>query len=245
MLRPRSLAAAALLAAALPAAAYLLPASAVLRLAAKRRVEVAPGPAELRGTFTSGEGEPVAGVLSLKGGACRFELVGLPERPYAVVRGGRIAPQRGLDRVRGAVALAEGACALLAPTTPDALAQSFAARGVRVQELSLGRLGTRVAYVLGDRAPGAAPPGRPQAWIDKTSLVPLRLVADLAGARRDVQLLDHPPPASAPPGERNPPPPSPAELYPRAIEVSGAEGLEARLAVEKVTPNARLSDALF
>jgi hypothetical protein len=244
MLRARRLAAAALLAAALPAAAYLLPSSAVLRLAATRRVEVAPGPAELRGTFTTGATSPVAAVLSLKGGRCRFELVGAPERPYAVLRSQRVATQRGLDRYPGALALAEGACALLAPATPDALAQSLAARGVRVQQISLALLGTRAAYVLGDRDREAAPPGRPQAWIDKTSLVPLRLVADLAGARRDVQLLDYPPPAAAA-GERHAPPPAPAELYPRAVEVSAAEGLEARLAIEKVTPNARLSDALF
>lgn len=250
MLRARPVVLAALLAAALPAAAYVLPSSAVLRLAAKRRVELAPGPVELRGTFTSGATAPVGAVLLVKSGRCRLELVGAADRPYAVVRGGRVTAQHGLDGVPGALALAEGACALLGPATPDALAQSFAARGVHVQEIALGRLGTRVAYVLGGRTPAAASPAspaipaRPQAWIDKSTLVPLRLVADLGGARRDVQLLGHPLPAPPAAGEK-PPPPAAADLFPRTLEVSGANGLEARLAVDKVTPNARLSDALF
>lgn len=247
MLCARPVVLAALVAAALPAAAYVLPSSAVLRLAARKRVEVAPGPVELRGTLTSGATAPVGAVLQVKSGRCRLELVGAPDRPYAVVRGGRIAAQRGLDRIPAALALAEGSCALLGPSTPDGLAQSFAARGVHVQEIALGRMGTRVAYVLGGRTPGPATPAipaRPQAWIDKTTLVPLRLVAQLDGAPRDVQLGGHPLPAPPAAGEK-PPPPTAADLFPRTLEVSGESGLEARLAVTTVTPDARLAESLF
>ena len=115
-----------------------------------------------------------------------------------------------------------------------------------VEEIALGRHGTRVAYVLGGRAPAgaaAAGPARPQAWIDKTSLVPFRLVADLGGVRRDVR-LEHPVPAPPAAGEKAPPPAA-ADLFPRAIELAGAGGVEARLVVDRVTPNARLADSLF
>jgi hypothetical protein len=242
MLRARTVLLAAL--AAAPAAAYVLPSSAVLRLAARHRAEHAPGPVELRGVFTTGAMPPVAAVLATKGGRCRFELVGAADRPYVVLRGSRVAVQHGLDRVPGALALAEGACALLAPTTPDALGQSLAARGVAVHDVALGLLGARAAYVLGGRVPGEAQPTRPQAWIDKISLVPLRLVADLDGGRRDVLLLEYPVPAPPAPGEKAAPP-APTDLFPRAVELHGSVGLEARLAVDRVTPNAKLSDTLF
>jgi hypothetical protein len=234
----RVFAAAAAVAVALPAAAYILPAPAILRLAAKKRVDSGVGPVELRGTFSTGATAPAAAVLWVKGNRCRLELVGAQDRPYAIVRGGRVAVQRGLDGVAGALALAEGACALLAPGTVDAYVQSFAARGVAVQDVTLGRLGNRVAYVLGGRAADA----KPQAWIEKPALLPMRLVADLAGARRDVRLLDYPaPPPSA---ERNPPPPPAADLFPRTIEVHGPDGLEAKLSVEKVGPT-RIADSLL
>jgi hypothetical protein len=233
--------AAAVVALALPATAYVLPSSAILRLAAKRRADAAAQSGELRGTFSTGATAPTAAVLWVKGGRCRLELVGSPERPYAIVRGGHLASQRGLDRYPGAAALAEGACALLGPATPDALVRSFAGRGVAVQEVTLGRLGARVGYVLG----GHAKENRPQAWIDKQLMVPMRLVADVAGARRDVRLLDYPVPAPAAAGERAPPPPVASDLWPRAIEVHHDEALEARFAIDRVGPGAKIPDSLL
>jgi hypothetical protein len=236
----RIAAALALASAVLPAAAYVLPSSAILRLAAKRRADALAQSAELRGTFATGATPPVAAALWVKNGRCRLELLGSPERPYAVVRNGRVSSQRGLQLVPGALALAEGACALLGPATPDALARSFATRGVAVQDVTLGRLGPRVGYVLG----GRAAEDKPQAWIDKQALVPLRLRADVAGARRDVQLLDYPAPAPLAPGEK-PAPPSASELWPRAIEVRQGDALEAKLTIDRVTPNPRISDTLL
>jgi hypothetical protein len=239
-LRLRVPTALALASLALPALGYVLPTSAILRLAAKRRVDAQAQSAELRGTFATGATAPVAAVLWVKNGRCRLELVGSPERPYAVVRNGRVSSQRGLQLVPGALALAEGACALLGPQTPDALARSLAARGVAIQDVTLGRLGTRVGYVLGGRAAEE----KPQAWIDKQALVPLRLRADVAGARRDVLLLDYPAPPPLAPGEKTAPP-SAAELWPRAIEVHQGDALEARLTIDRVSPNPRIADSLL
>jgi hypothetical protein len=232
----RALAAAAILLSALPAIAYVLPGPALLRLAARRRAE-APPAVELRGVLTTGATAPTPAVLWAKGGRCRLELVGAPDRPHAVVRGGRVAAQRGLDGVPGAAALAEGACALLAPVGADGYAQALAARGIPTGEASLALLGGRVAYVF-----GAAQ--APRAWFDKGSLLPLRLDADLGGARRELQLGDYPPPPAAAAAEKAPPP-SPADAFPRAIEVHRDGGLEARLAIDKVAPNPRIPDSLL
>jgi hypothetical protein len=236
----RPIAAAAALAAAGSAAAYVLPATAILRLAAKKRAGAAPAAAELRGTFTTGATAPAPAALYVKAGRCRFELL-TPDRPHAVVRAGRVAAQRGLEAFPGAAALAEGACALLAPAGPEGWTQALGAHGVAAQEVALGRLGGRVAYVLGGRA---ADP-RPQAWFDKVALHPLRLVADLGGARRDVLLLEYPQPPAPSKEEKAPPPPAPGDAFPRAVEVHREGALEARFAVDRVTPNPRVPDSIF
>jgi hypothetical protein len=230
--------------AAAPALSYILPATAILRLAARKRAEAVPV-VELRGTFTTGETPPTPAALLVKNGRCRFELQPAPlapgapaaPRPYAVVRGGRVAAQRGLEALPSAAALAEGACALLAPGSPEAFGQALAARGVNVQEVALARDGARVAHVLGTRA--AEP--RPTVTFDKQTNEPLRLAAELAGAFREVRLGEWPPPPEKEKGAT----PAPADLFPRAIEVHGAEGLEGRFAIDRVTPNAKLPDASF
>jgi hypothetical protein len=232
----RAIAAAATLLAALPAIAYVLPGPALLRLAARKRAE-APAAVELRGVLTTGATAPAAVVLWAKAGRCRLELVGVPDRPYAVVRNGRVAAQRGLEGVPGAAALAEGACTLLSPIGAEGYAQALSARGIPTGEASLALLGPRVAYVF-----GAAQ--APQAWFDKGSLQPLRLVADLGGARRDLQLAGYPAPPAAAAGEKAPPP-EPTDAFPRAIEVHRDDGLEARLAVDRVAPNPRIPDSLL
>jgi hypothetical protein len=232
----RALAVAIALAAALPALAYVLPGPTILRLAARKRAD-APPAVELRGVLTTGATAPTPAVLWAKGGRCRLELVGAPDRPYAVVRAGRVAAQRGLDGVPGAAALAEGACALLSPVGADGYAHALSARGVAVGEAALGRLGQRVAYVFGVA-------GAPQAWFDKGALHPLRLVADLGGARRDLQLGEYPAAPAPPPGEK-PAPPAPGDAFPRSVEVHRDGGLEAKLVVEKVAPNPRIADSLL
>jgi len=171
-------------------------------------------------------------------GRCRLELA--PEstppaaRPTLALRGTRVAGQRGLDGVPPARALLEGLCALLAErgaggAEPErSLAERLAGRGVALGEVAFGRLGERVAWVLGARPQDP----RPQAWIDKLTFQPIRLMASLGGADRDVRLVDFGSPIGG-------------EVFPRAVEVWSADKLEARFTLGKVTTNLKLPDALF
>lgn len=251
----RLVAAGLALALAAPAAAYLPPATAILRRAAQRRDELHLTALEARGTLAfSGEGArraaaalgvpvPAAGELAVPAvvtlkvpGRCRLELA--PERapaadrPAVSLRAGRAQGHRGLEAVPAARALVEGLCTLLGePAGAEAeraLAHALATRGVALSDVALGRLGGRVAWVLGGRPQEP----RPQAWIDKQSLQPLRLVAALGGPTRDVRLLDF----GAPVG---------GDAFPRAVEVWSGPELEARFTLEKLWQNPRLPDALF
>jgi hypothetical protein len=249
----RRLACCALLAAiASPATAYLPPATAILKRSAQRREELRLHALEVRGTIAfsgaaadrlraSGVAAPpdaaIPAVLQLKvPGRCRLELApeGTPpaQRPTLAVRASRVTGTRGLGEVPAARALAGAVCALLAeqgagPAPERGLAQRLVQHGVDLREVSFGREQGRVAWVIGGRPQD----GRPQAWIDKQSLLPVRLVAAFGGPTRDVRLLEL--------GGAG------AERFPRAIEVWGDGRLEARFTAGTVTPNPRLPDALF
>ena len=240
---PRRLAALVLLSLAGPALAYIPPATTVLRETAKHRDETQPASVEARGTIQIGEAVPLPAVLWVKSpGRCRME-VALPadapaKQAVVVVRNGRIASARAAETVPQAVAIAEAACALLAGPRGDGadrgIAQALAQRGVAVGPVVLGHLGPRIAWVLGGKASGS----QPQAWIDKQELRPMRLVADLGGARRDVRLLDWP----APPDAATPKAPP---AFPRRIEVHSGDALEALFAVDRAIPNPRVPDSMF
>ena len=252
----RQLAALVALALAAPAAGYLPPASAILKRVVQRRDELRLAALEARGsvTFTGDAARrlaaelglpPPAGELTLPAliavkmpGRCRLELapegVPLAERPAVSLRSGRILGHRGLDALAPARALVEGLCTLLGekssgnPDPERAFAQGLAARGVALPEVALGRLAGRVAWVLGGRPQEA----RPQAWVDKQNFQPVRLMAPLAGAPRDLRLLDF----GAPVG---------GDAFPRAAEVWSGNELELRFIIEKLTQNPRLPDAVF
>ncbi len=254
MTRGRRLAALVAAAIALPAPAYVPPPHAVLKRLAQKREEAALHAFEVRGTLSfSGDaavaaaaaaGLPLAGgdlsvpaVLSAKTpGRCRLELVGPAapaSAPAVVVRRGKLSGARGLDHVHAAAALAAGVCALLGerPTggEPDRVyAEALSRAGVPVGEVTFGRLGTRVAYVIGARPTEA----KPQAWIDKRSFQPVRIVAPVGGALADVRLLDWGSPTGG-------------DWFPRAVEVWDGKALQARFTTEKVTANPRLPDSLF
>ncbi len=253
---PRRLVAFLALVLAAPAAGYLPPASAILKRVAQRRDELRLTSLEARGTVVfAGESArrvaaelglpPPGGELTLPAliavktpGRCRLELapegVALAERPAVSLRSGRVLGHRGLEAVAPARALVEGLCTLLGEKTsgsPDperAFAQGLAARGVALPEVALGRLAGRVAWVLGGRPQEA----RPQAWVDKQTFQPVRLLAALGGAPRDLRLLDF----GAPVG---------GDAFPRAAEVWSGNELELRFVVEKLTQNPRLPDAVF
>ncbi len=106
--------------------------------------------------------------------------------------------------------------------------QAPAGRGVALGDVALGRLCGRVAWVIGARPQEA----KPQAWIDKQSFQPVRLVARFGDAARDVRLLDFGSPVEG-------------DGFPRAVEVWNGDALEARFTTEKMTPNPRLPDAIF
>lgn len=234
--------------AAVPALGYLLPVNAILRRVATQREEQALRTFEVRGTFTvSGEpaqalataiGQPMTGTdLSLAAllmvktpRRCRFELmppgVAMPDRPAVVSRPDKLIGSKGLERVPAAVALVRGVCALLGERIePHVLALT----GVSIGDVYLGRFNGRIAYVLGARPSES----KAQAWIDKQSFQPLRLIAPLAGpALSDVRLLDY----GFPPG---------GEAFPRTVEVWESNELKARFSIDKLVPNPRISDTIF
>ncbi|HEX9288044.1 MAG TPA: hypothetical protein VF904_00875 [Anaeromyxobacteraceae bacterium] len=256
MSRRAVLAAIALAAVALPAAAYLPPAPAILRRVAQRRDGLGLAAIEVRGTlaFSGDAAQRAAAVTGLPStgpelaipaivvlkvpGRCRLELapdgVATGDRPAISMRGARVTGHRGLDGVPAARALVEGVCTLLGekgaggaePERP--LAQALAAKGVALGDVTLGRLSGRIAWVIGGRAQDT----RPQAWVDKQSFQPARLVATLGGAQRDVRLLDFGSPVGG-------------DAFPRAVEVWSGGRLEARFTIEKLVQNPRVPDAVF
>ena len=254
MRRSRLALAVALALAAGPALAYLLPPATVLRRLAQRREEMAIASLEVRGTLAaSGDaaralsaatGLPLSGselfapaVLSIKApGRCRLELVPAAgpaaDHPFVATARGKLAG-KGLDRSPAAVALLKATCALLGlrPAGADpgrVYADELFRLGISLNDDYLGHLGGRVAYVLG------APPQekRPQAWIDKQSFQPVRLMAALAGPLADVRLVDYGSPVGG-------------EIFPRAVEVHEGGALSLRLTAEKLAANPKIPDSLF
>jgi len=250
----RSAALAGALAVAVPALAYFLPTAVVLKRLAQRREELALASLEVRGTLSaSGEASTqvaasagltpsgpellVPAVLSIKApGRCRLELFppsATGERAYVATGHGRVVGGRGLERVPAAVAMLKATCALLGvraggPDPGRAYADELSRVGVSLTEEYLGQMGGRVSYVLGAQPQEK----RPQAWIDKQSFQPVRLVAMLAGPLVDVRFLDFGSPVGG-------------DAFPRAVEVRDQAGLALRLTAEKLAANPRIADALF
>jgi hypothetical protein len=239
--------------AALPALGYLLPVTGILKRMASQREEQALRSFEVRGTLmVSGEparsmataiGQPLTGtdlsipalLLAKTPGRCRLELlppgVAAIDRPAVISRLDKLVGSRGLDQIPAAAALVRGVCTLLGERTgPDRTwSQALAQAGVSLGDVYLGRFNGRIAYVLGARPSEL----KPQAWIDKQSYQPLRLIAPLAGsALADVRLLDYGSPAGG-------------EAFPRAVEVWESNELKARFTVDKVVPNPKIPDSVF
>ena len=253
--RGRIAAALAALLAAAPALAYLLPVTGILKRLSQKREDLALGSLEVRGTFLMG-GEPgkaasqatgipllgselsVAAVVSIKmPGRCRLDLtapdLSEAERPVVVVRQGKVTGMKGLERSAQAQALLRGLCAVLGErpggAEPDRpYAEELSRLGVPLGEVYLGRFGGRVAYVLGARPQEK----KPQAWVDKQTFQPVRVISTFAGSLFDVRLLDYGSPVGG-------------DWFPRAVEVHEGDELTARFVTEKVAANPRISDALF
>jgi hypothetical protein len=147
------------------------------------------------------------------------------------VRDDRLAGRGGLEATPAAAALDRALATLLgAPSGAEgrALAEALVRRGVRLDETALGRFNGRLAWVVGGRAADQ----RPTAWFDKETWLPVRLVADEAGTRLDVRLLDWGSPTGG-------------DWFPRAVEVWEREALLIRFTTEKAVANPRLPDSAF
>lgn len=249
----RALAAAALLGAALPALAYVLPVDAILRRVAAKRASLSLASLEVTGTLEV-DGDAAATIAQAAGlppgprvlaparldlkvpGRCRLELASPDladaDRPFVAVRDGRLSG-RVLDGVPAAVALVRSACALLAVSNAGDPARSYAdalaRRGVSPGVVTLGRMDGRVAFVIGGREQDAT---TPRAFFDKESFQPERLVSKERGALLDVRLVDWGSPTGG-------------DWFPRAAEVWQGDRLVLRFTTEHATANPRLGDALF
>ncbi len=239
----------AALAVAVPATAYVPPATAILKRTAQHRDEFHLGSVEVRGTLSLGgpaadraratgvdPTRPIPATLLIKvPGRCRLELApdGVPasQRPSISLRTGRVTGTRGLQDVSPARALVEAVCALLAEHGPAAepergIAQRLVDHGIDLQQVTLARYQGKVAWVVG----GTSRDARPQAWIDKQTFDPVRLITPVGGAPRDVRFI-----AGGTASER----------FPRTVEVWSGGQLEARLSADVVTPNPKLPDSAF
>ncbi|HYQ81097.1 MAG TPA: hypothetical protein VEP68_06340, partial [Anaeromyxobacteraceae bacterium] len=72
----------------------------------------------------------------------------------------------------------------------------------------------------------------PQAWVDKQTWQPLRVVFQGVGGLADVRLLDWGSPTGG-------------DWFPRAVEVYQGGALQARFLTEKAAANPKVPDALF
>jgi hypothetical protein len=250
--RRRTLAAAAALALALPALAYVLPVPGILRRMGERRAALQVDSLEVQGTLSArgagaervaaltgqrpggGDATAPARFLAKVPGRCRLEIVRaeLPEadRPFVAVRDGKLSGP--LAEVPAAAALVRAACALLAgPTAGDATdvyASALTRRGVALGDAALGRFDGRIAYVIGGRQKEP----HPLLYVDKDGFQPLRLVAAEGPELQDVRFLGWGSPTGG-------------DWFPRAVEVLSRDALALRFTTERAATNARLAETLF
>ncbi len=127
------------------------------------------------------------------------------------------------------------ACPLLFQKTSQAgdadqmLAQFLQTLGVDTSVVSLVRFSGAVAYAIGAKPRDLA---KPQLWLNKETLYPMRLLAKVDAAAVDVRLLDYSSPASG-------------EWHPRQVEIHEGGTLAGRFVAEKVDVNVKIADAIF
>lgn len=251
----RAVAAAIVAGLALPAAAYLLPISAILRRVADRRAAQGLTSIEVSGTLQAGgaAGEALLAAGGIRGagglaalparllwkvpGRCRLELLpaGVPDadRPWLLVRDDAVSGSSDLASDPALAAFARATCSLLAlPADPEARDRPYAAalakRGVPLKDVNLGRFDGRIAYVIGGRPTATTP----LAWIDKESFQPVRLLFTEGKTAVDVRFLGWGSPTGG-------------DWAPRAIEVHSGDALRLRFTTERATANPKLPDVIF
>jgi len=250
--RARRAVAALALAAALPAAAYILPVPGILRRLGERRAALGLDTLEVRGTVIArgAAGERLAAAAGIRGagaetraparflmkvpGRCRLELTPpeIPEaaRAFVAVRDGKLTG--ALADIPAAAAFVRSTCALLATQVAGDASAAYAAvlakRGVALGDATLGRFDGRIAYVLGGRAKDA----KPLMFVEKDAFRPLRLVAPEGKELLDVRLVGW---GSATGGD----------WFPRAVEVFAKEAPLLRFDTERAVANSKLPEPLF
>jgi hypothetical protein len=249
--RARRAVAALVLAAAVPAAAYILPVPGILKRMGERRAALAVETLDVQGTLTArgAAAERLAAAGVRGGGAeasaparfvmkvpgrCRLEIAvpDVPEaqRPFVALREAKVSGP--LADLAPAVALVRSACALLAAPRSGNAGEAYAAmlahRGVALENATLGRFDGRIAFVVGGRAKDA----KPLLFVEKDGFQPLRLVAAEGKDLVDVRLLGWGSPTGG-------------DLFPRAVEVLAKDALLLKLDTEKATANVRVAEALF
>lgn len=240
---------------------YLLPAKGILKRVAEKREDQQLRTFEVKATFTASgpaaqqlsqaSGLPLTSpanadpalaapaLLTVKApGRCKLELlpagVAGADRPSVTSKYGQLSGTRGLDALPAAAGLVNGVCAVLAErgvgADPDvAYAKSLARVGVPVEPVALGRFDGKLAYVLGAQPWDAT---RPQAWVDKSTFEPARVILKSGAALVDVRLLDFGSPVAN-------------DWFPRAVEAAVDGQVQVKLETERVVANPKVPDAIF
>lgn len=233
---------------ALLVVAFVMPSYSILRRLANRRDElsvtslkvdglaavspvIARDAAGQLGTeWTSGELSLTATVAVRFPGRCRVELSS-PETTKVLSASWASGKKRSDGGELPALAAAvEAACATLAlhsgtdGESRAALERYLAGLKVEAKQVSFGRFGGSVAFVLGDKAAG-----KPQFWVYKDRFLPARVrTAD----GWDVRFIDYSGQASG-------------DWWPRVIEVYQGEELHLRLTVLAADGKAKLEAVQF
>lgn len=222
------------------AAAYVMPAGAVLRHMVSAREEQRLSAARVEGTLIlsgtaageaggTGEVQSDARVAMRLPGRCRLDATSADGGKLGVV------DVNGQIRTEGQSVAALGAalselCALFGARSAadgrSALESHLRARGVDIRTTSLARFGGQVAYVLGGKSDKEA-----QFWVFKDSFLPARMRWAEAGTGWDVRFVDYNSPAGA--------------WFPRVVEVSRNGEQQMRFTTLSGDPHASLPDRLF
>ncbi|MFW5879105.1 MAG: hypothetical protein ACOCVR_04720 [Myxococcota bacterium] len=222
---------------ALPVSAFVLPLPALLDQLRQRREESVEIPVVFEGKLTLGREEGERFVVTarrsvLPEGVCRLEILdGAPEMEGAfVIWDGRQARDSGHDGLAHLVTLESIACPLLAAGShaPVRIEEVMDRLGVDRSFTGYSRLDGRVAFLVGGR-PWEE---RPQVWIDKDEMVPVRAIAQVDAGMADVRLLRYGDPITG-------------RWYPRTIEVRVNERLVASFTAESLDTQVELSASLF
>lgn len=241
LLRPPVLSSALSLAvlATLPVAAYVLPVPALLDQIQQRREQTVSLPTIFEGSLAiideDGQRRVVAAMRSVSPeGRCRLEVVDGAaaelENAFVVWDGARVRDS-GHHRMRALVLLESIACPLFAGGSHAStrLDQLIERLGVDRGYTGLSRLDGRVAFLIGARHWEI---DKPQVWLDKDTLVPVRAIGDFDGVVADVRLLTYGDPVTG-------------EWHPRVIQIFIDGELAAYFTTEGVDTDVDLAASLF